>query len=386
MHVRDHRRSQSWSLGEATTRRTRRHPGFRPVIRQSSSPGRDATPRSRGAGPEPADPRDGRSPGAGTPDHGRPPRTHRLQAGTAIPWPQGSSASDPFSRQAQHGRSRPRGCAASGCNGSRHHAGLLPRADGTLRSSPGSQRSAVQKREEIEHIQATLTLTHKAIGAEVRRGPYDVVVDGERAGSVEMNRTIEIPVEPGRHTLQVRNGRNSSSTQTFDARRGQIVAFRCTGKRLLPDLSRILCRAQAGTETRSRLSRRREVSSPGKVPGPIPRRPVQRRTRLADPRQRRTSPGGEFRTSTAGGHRGSADSAATVCSARRRLARWMAIPWSRARRGWRPGTSAAAAYCFSRAVSTASVSARLCKNVSTSSGGSTRSIITKRMRCRPRSG
>jgi hypothetical protein len=31
----------------------------------------------------------------------------------------------------------------------RQHAGLLPRADGTLRSSPSSQRSAVQKQEEI---------------------------------------------------------------------------------------------------------------------------------------------------------------------------------------------------------------------------------------------
>jgi hypothetical protein len=49
---------------------------------------------------------------------------------------------------------------------------------------------------------ATLKLTHKAIGAEVRRSTYDVVVDGERAGSVEMNHTIEIPVEPGLHTLQ----------------------------------------------------------------------------------------------------------------------------------------------------------------------------------------
>jgi len=83
-------------------------------------------------------------------------------------------------------------------------------------------------------MSATLKLTHKAIGAEVRRGTYDVVVDGERAGSVEMNHTIEIPVEPGRHTLQVRNGRNSSSTQTFDAAEEEIVAFRCTGKRLLP--------------------------------------------------------------------------------------------------------------------------------------------------------
>jgi hypothetical protein len=40
---------------------------------------------------------------------------------------------------------------------------------------------------------ATLKLTHKAIGAEVRRASYDVVVDGERVGSVEMNDTIEIP-------------------------------------------------------------------------------------------------------------------------------------------------------------------------------------------------
>jgi hypothetical protein len=41
-----------------------------------------------------------------------------------------------------------RGCAASGCE-DRHHADLLPRADGTLRSSPSSQRSAVQKQQEI---------------------------------------------------------------------------------------------------------------------------------------------------------------------------------------------------------------------------------------------
>jgi hypothetical protein len=83
-------------------------------------------------------------------------------------------------------------------------------------------------------MSATLIVTHKAVGAEVRRDPYDVVVDGERVGSVEMNRTIEIPVEPGRHTLQVRDGRKSSSTQTFDAAEDETVAFRCTGKRFLP--------------------------------------------------------------------------------------------------------------------------------------------------------
>jgi hypothetical protein len=81
---------------------------------------------------------------------------------------------------------------------------------------------------------ATLKVTHKAIGAEVRRGAYDIVVDSRLAGSVEMNGTTEIPIEPGRHTLHVRSGRNSSRTQTFDAAESQTVAFRCTGKSFLP--------------------------------------------------------------------------------------------------------------------------------------------------------
>jgi len=79
-----------------------------------------------------------------------------------------------------------------------------------------------------------LKLTHKAIGAEVRRGTYEVVVDGQRAGSLEMNETIEIPIEPGPHDLQVRNGRNSSRIHAFDTAEGETVTFRCTGKRFLP--------------------------------------------------------------------------------------------------------------------------------------------------------
>jgi hypothetical protein len=81
---------------------------------------------------------------------------------------------------------------------------------------------------------ATLKMTHKAIGVEVRRGTYDIVVDGRPAGSVDMNDTVEIPVEAGRHTLQIRSGRNSSRTQSFEAADGQTVAFRCTGKSFLP--------------------------------------------------------------------------------------------------------------------------------------------------------
>lgn len=83
-------------------------------------------------------------------------------------------------------------------------------------------------------MSATLTVTRKTIGVEVRRGAYDVLVDGERVGSVALRDTFEMPVELGRHSLQVRSGRNSSRIRTFDAIADGVVAFRCGGKRPLP--------------------------------------------------------------------------------------------------------------------------------------------------------
>jgi hypothetical protein len=81
---------------------------------------------------------------------------------------------------------------------------------------------------------ATIKLTRKTIGAEVRRGTYDVFVDAKHVASIEMNDTIEMQVEPGHHTLRIRNGRNSSRTKTVDVAEGQVVAFRCSGKNILP--------------------------------------------------------------------------------------------------------------------------------------------------------
>lgn len=83
-------------------------------------------------------------------------------------------------------------------------------------------------------MSATIKLTRQTIGVEVRRGTFNVFVDGNQVASIEMNDTIEMQVEPGRHTLQIRNGRNSSRTQTVDAAEGQVVAFRCGGKRFVP--------------------------------------------------------------------------------------------------------------------------------------------------------
>ena len=81
---------------------------------------------------------------------------------------------------------------------------------------------------------ATLKLTHKTIGMEVRRGTYDLVLDGKPVGSVEMNDTFETPVEPGSHTLQIREGRYSSRELPFQVTDGQLISFNSQGKRILP--------------------------------------------------------------------------------------------------------------------------------------------------------
>jgi hypothetical protein len=49
-----------------------------------------------------------------------------------------------------------------------------------------------------------------------------------------MEDSFETPIEPGRHTLQVRSGRNSSRVNAFEVSDGQTAAFRCTGKSFLP--------------------------------------------------------------------------------------------------------------------------------------------------------
>ena len=81
---------------------------------------------------------------------------------------------------------------------------------------------------------ATVKLTRHLIGVQIRRGTFEVLVDGTGVGSIGAHETIETPVEPGHHSLQVRYGRYSSRTAAFDAAEGQVVAFRCGEKRFLP--------------------------------------------------------------------------------------------------------------------------------------------------------
>lgn len=84
-------------------------------------------------------------------------------------------------------------------------------------------------------MSATVTLRRATGGImELRRSRFEVVLDGHPAGSIDRNQTVELPVPPGPHTLQVRTGRYSSRTRSFDAADGTNVHFRCNGAILWP--------------------------------------------------------------------------------------------------------------------------------------------------------
>ena len=81
----------------------------------------------------------------------------------------------------------------------------------------------------------TVILERKTTGVmELRRKPFQITLDSNPAGSIDRNQTVELPVEPGPHTLQVRTGRYSSHAQSFDAADGTNIRFRCNGAILWP--------------------------------------------------------------------------------------------------------------------------------------------------------
>jgi hypothetical protein len=82
---------------------------------------------------------------------------------------------------------------------------------------------------------ARLKLTRETPFAfELRRGVFDISVDGRTVGTIESHQTVEVPLEPGHHTLQIRHGRYSSRNKSFDAPDGDVVSFRCHGAMIWP--------------------------------------------------------------------------------------------------------------------------------------------------------
>jgi hypothetical protein len=82
-------------------------------------------------------------------------------------------------------------------------------------------------------MSATLRLTRNVdIPPELRRGRFEISVDGKPVGSLTNHDTVEVQIEPGRHNLVLRKGRYSSRTLTFDATDGEVINFRSGGAKI----------------------------------------------------------------------------------------------------------------------------------------------------------
>src|ERR1700730_18099502 len=99
--------------------------------------------------------------------------------------------------------------------------------------------------------------------AGIMRGTFDVVVDGKSVGSIKWHEAIEVPVEPGHHTLQVRKARYSSRVKGLRRGRGRIRRLPMQQKEEPADLGRDALRAQPGHLAHSRVisAGRREATS-----------------------------------------------------------------------------------------------------------------------------
>jgi hypothetical protein len=85
-------------------------------------------------------------------------------------------------------------------------------------------------------VPATLRLQRQTPGVlvELRRGTFEILLDGGSIGTIDRGDTVERPVEPGHHTLRIRHGRYSSRQHSFDAADGDVVSFRCSGALIWP--------------------------------------------------------------------------------------------------------------------------------------------------------
>jgi PEGA domain len=77
-------------------------------------------------------------------------------------------------------------------------------------------------------------MTREGFGIELRRGSFDVSVDGQSVGSLDYGQTLEASLEPGQHTLRVKLGRYSSRHRSFEVSDGQVVSFRCHAPMVWP--------------------------------------------------------------------------------------------------------------------------------------------------------
>jgi hypothetical protein len=83
-------------------------------------------------------------------------------------------------------------------------------------------------------VPGTLRLTREGFGIELRRGLFEITLDGTAVGTIAHGDTAEVPLAPGPHVLRIRAGRYSSGRHGFDSADGDVVDFRCHGALLWP--------------------------------------------------------------------------------------------------------------------------------------------------------
>ena len=83
-------------------------------------------------------------------------------------------------------------------------------------------------------MSATVRLVREGFGIELRRGPFDICLDGTGVGAIDWKETIEMAIEPGHHALRLRAGRYRSRGHEFDVADGEVAAFRCHGALIWP--------------------------------------------------------------------------------------------------------------------------------------------------------
>lgn len=81
---------------------------------------------------------------------------------------------------------------------------------------------------------ATLRVTREGFGVELRRGQFEVWVDGNTVGTIDYAGTFVTQVPPGQHSLRIHRGRYSSLSHSFDSIDGEVIAFRCHGAMVWP--------------------------------------------------------------------------------------------------------------------------------------------------------
>ena len=88
-------------------------------------------------------------------------------------------------------------------------------------------------------MSATLKIERRmpgvTIAIEDRKQTWQIHLDGKPAGTIARDDVLELPIEPGHHTLQLTStGRRSSPARDFDAGDESITEFTCHSQPVWP--------------------------------------------------------------------------------------------------------------------------------------------------------